>query len=66
MSLLSLSVVTRRVLRYLKGTTGVGLLYRKGESKDIWGYVDANHTSSPDSNKGRAAYVFMSGKYMNC
>ena len=50
-----------RVLRYLKGTADVGLLYKKGESKDIWGYVDASHTSCPDSNKGRAAYVFMSG-----
>ena len=50
-----------RVLRYLKGTADVGLLYRKGESTDIWGYVDASHTSCPDSNKGRAAYVFMSG-----
>ena len=50
-----------RVLRYLKGTADVGLLYKKGESKDIWGYVDASHTSCPDTNKGRAAYVFMSG-----
>ena len=49
------------MLRYLKGTAGVGLLYRHGESKDIWGYVDASHTSCPDSNKGRAAYIFMSG-----
>ena len=48
-------------MRYLKGTAGVGLLYRKEESRDIWGYVDASHTSCPDSNKGRAAYVFMSG-----
>ena len=51
----------QRVLRYLKGTAGVGLLYRKGESRDIWGYVDASHTGCPDNNKGRAAYVFMSG-----
>ena len=51
----------QRVLRYLKGTAGVGLLHRHGESKDIWGYVDASHTSCPDSNKGRAAYIFMSG-----
>ena len=51
----------QRVLRYLKGTAGVGLLYRHGESADIWGYVDASHTSCPDINKGRAAYIFMSG-----
>ena len=50
-----------RVLRYLKGTADVGLLYKKGESKDIGGYVEASHTSCPDGNKGRAAHVFMSG-----
>ena len=47
------------MLRYLKGTAGVGQLYRYGESKDIWGYVDASHTSCPNSDKGRAAYIFM-------
>ena len=50
-----------RVLRYLSGTAGVGLLFRRGASKDLWGYVDASHTSCPDTGKGRAAYVFMSG-----
>ena len=49
-----------RVLRYLKGTASAGLLFKRGASTDIWGYVDASHTSCPDSNKGRAAYVFMS------
>ena len=49
-----------RVLRYLSGTTGVGLLFKKGASRDLWGYVDASHTSCPDTGKGRAAYVFMS------
>lgn len=49
-----------RVMRYLSGTAGMGLLYKKGASKDLWGYVDASHTSCPDTGKGRAAYVFMS------
>ena len=49
-----------QVLRYLKGTASVGLLFKRGESTDIWGYVDASHTSCLDSNKGRAAYVFIS------
>ena len=49
-----------RVLRYPKGTASAGLLFKRGASTDIWGYVDASHTSCPDSNKGRVAYVFMS------
>ena len=46
-----------RVLRYLKGTAGVVLMYRKGESKDIWGYVDASHMSCPDSNSCLCVHV---------
>ena len=50
----------KRVLRYLKGSAGVGLLYTGGESADLWGYVDASHASCPDTGKGRAGYVFIS------
>ena len=50
-----------RVLRYLCGTAAVGLLFKRGASKDLWGYVDASHTSCSDTRKGRAAYVFISG-----
>ena len=45
----------------MSGTSGIGLLYRSGSSTDLWGYVDASHTSCPDTGKGRATYVFMSG-----
>ena len=48
-----------RVLRYLSGTAAVGLLFKRGASKDLWGYVDASHTRCPDTGKGRAAYVFI-------
>ena len=50
-----------RVLRYLSGTAGVGLHYKKGASTDLWGYVDASHTSCPDTRKGRAAYLLIPG-----
>ena len=50
-----------RLLRYLSGTAGVGLMYKRGASKDLWGYVDASHTSCPDTGKGRSAYVLISG-----
>ena len=48
------------VLRYPKGSAGVGLLYKGGESADLWRYVDASHASSPDTRKGRAGCVFIS------
>ena len=48
-----------RVLRYLRGTVGEGILYRRGVDTDIWGYVGAGHNSCPDTMSGRAGY-FMS------
>ena len=50
-----------KVLRHLSGTAAVGLMFKRGASKDLWGYVDALHTSCPDTRKGGAAYVFISG-----
>ena len=50
-----------RVFRYLSGTIALGLLFKRGASKDLWGYVDASHTSCPNTGKGRATYVFISG-----
>ena len=35
----------KRVLCYLKGSAGVGLLYKGGGSADLWGYVEASHAS---------------------
>ena len=49
-----------RVLRSLCGTSGLGLMFKRNASTDLWGYVDASHTSCPDTGKGRAAHVFMS------
>ena len=49
-----------RVLKYLSGIVGMSLMYKCGASRDMRGYVDASHTSCPDTGKGRAAYMFMS------
>ena len=49
-----------RIMRYLKGTLGEGILYRRGVCSDFMGYVDASHHTCPDTMRGRAGYVFMS------
>jgi hypothetical protein len=49
-----------RVFRYIRGTVGLGILYRRGVPTDIWGYVDASHMTCPDTLRGRAGYVFCS------
>ena len=49
----------KRVLRYLKGTQGLGLMYKKGEGLDVWGYSDASHANDAATRKGRSGYVFI-------
>ena len=49
----------QHVLRYLQGTNGEGLCYRKGVSTHLWGYCDASHLTCPDTGRSRAGFVFM-------
>ena len=33
----------KHVLRYVKGTVGEGLLYKRGAQVEVWGYSDSGH-----------------------
>ena len=48
------------MLRYVKGTVGVGLLYKRGAQVGVWGYSDAGHGGDRETSRGRSGYVFMS------
>ena len=48
----------KRILRYLKGTTGLGLLYSKDGSKDCVGYSDADWAGDIDDRKSTSGYLF--------
>ena len=50
----------KRVLRYVKGTVGEGLLYKRGAQVAVWGYSDAGHAGDKETSKGRCGYVFLS------
>ena len=41
-------------------TSGEGICYRKGVSKQLWGYYDSGHLTCPDTRRSRAGYVFLS------
>ena len=51
----------KRVLRYVSGTVGEGLLYKRGAQVAVWGYSDSSHAGERETSRGRAGYVFMSG-----
>ena len=57
----------KRVLRYLKGTKNLGIIYRRnletgGVKQDHvtpWGYCDMNYTEDPHDRKTTSRYSFM-------
>ena len=50
----------KRVLRYVNGTVGEGLLYRGGAQVEVWGYSDSSHAGENETSRGRMGNVFLS------
>ncbi|KAL5577780.1 hypothetical protein UlMin_019479 [Ulmus minor] len=48
------------VLRYIKGASDVGLLYKQceGDSAKLMGYVDADHAGDLDKRRSLTGYIF--------
>ncbi|KAG7594051.1 Integrase catalytic core [Arabidopsis thaliana x Arabidopsis arenosa] len=57
------AVAMKQCLRYLKGTTTLGLVYNRCESiPKIVGYSDSSHNVDPDDGRSTAGYVFYLGE----
>ena len=54
-------VGAKRVLRYLKGTTKHGLIYRKSKQFSLFGYSDSDWAGCVDTRKSTSGFVFMLG-----
>ena len=51
----------KRILRYLRGTTTLGLLYKRNGSKAIVGFSDSDWGGDVDDRKSTSGYVFQIG-----
>lgn len=52
----------KHLIRYLRGTTRVGLFYNFGQSsavKGVHGFTDASYADCPDTSKSTIGYVFL-------
>jgi hypothetical protein len=49
----------KRVLRYLKGTTSIGLRYERTGCSEPVAFCDANWASCPDTRRSSTGYVFL-------
>jgi len=54
-------VVTKRILRHVKGTNSYGIQYSKSQSGELLGCSDSDWSSDKDDRKSTATYVFMIG-----
>ncbi|XP_070011386.1 secreted RxLR effector protein 161-like [Nicotiana sylvestris] len=51
----------KHILRYLKGTTDIGLFYGNNCSHDLVGYAAAGYLSDPHKARSKTSYVFTCG-----
>jgi hypothetical protein len=54
-------MAAKRILRYVKGTLELGILYKKGEQIDLIAYSDSDYGGDIDDRKSTSGYVFMLG-----
>ncbi|KAA0061434.1 putative mitochondrial protein [Cucumis melo var. makuwa] len=47
----------RRILRYLRGTTEYGLLYKKGQDCKLEGFCDADYARDHDTRRSTTGYL---------
>jgi hypothetical protein len=51
----------KNVLRYLRGTTDIGLFYPRGSNSQLVGYADAGFLSDPHKGRSQTGYLFTCG-----
>ena len=52
----------KKVLHYVRGTTGLMLIYRKLEPLEIEGYSDSDFAGDVDDRKSTSGYIFTLAK----
>ena len=51
--------VVKRVLRYIKGTTELGISYQRGEEEKLAAYTDSNYAGDTEDRKSTSGYAFL-------
>ncbi|XP_058759847.1 secreted RxLR effector protein 161-like [Vicia villosa] len=58
----SLWIVAKRILRYLKGTTELGIFYKKGEENvKLLVFTDSGHANDLDDRRSTSGYMLKIG-----
>lgn len=54
-------IAAKRILRYLKGTLSLGILYKKGGELTLKGWTDSDYAGDTEDRKSTGGYVFKLG-----
>ncbi|XP_040361347.1 secreted RxLR effector protein 161-like [Rosa chinensis] len=54
-------MAAKKILRYLRGTTELGIFYKKGGCEELVGFAYSNYARDLDDCKSTSRYVFMLG-----
>ena len=49
----------KKVLRYLRGTTNLGIFYKKGGNDKLVAFIDSDYAGDLEDRKSTSGYVFM-------
>ncbi|KAJ9547861.1 LOW QUALITY PROTEIN: hypothetical protein OSB04_020404 [Centaurea solstitialis] len=52
-------MVAKRVIRYIKATTSMGIFYQRGNTDEMVAYTDNNYARDLDDRRSTSGYVFM-------
>ncbi|GAU29997.1 hypothetical protein TSUD_160820 [Trifolium subterraneum] len=55
------SAAAKRILRYLKGSISLGVLYKRGKNQELVGWTDSDYAGDSDDRKSTSGYVFKFG-----
>ena len=51
----------KRILRYIKGTSDYGLVYKRNEETKLVGFCDSDYPGDQDDRKSTSGYIFLLG-----
>jgi hypothetical protein len=54
-------MAAKRIMRYIRGTTELGIWYKKGKQAELIAYSDSDYGGDMDDRKSTSGYVFMLG-----
>lgn len=54
-------LAVKRILRYVQGTSVLGIQYKRSDARELVGCVDSDYAGDEDDRRSTSGYTFMTG-----